>query len=263
MISTMYKKIKNSRKKIGYTILAFTFWILVWQVIYSVVGSSVIVASPLETFFKILELSMTVQFWSSILNSLIHILLGFCVAVLLSLLLAALSFKFELIDRLFSPLLKLIRATPVASFIVLALFWLSRDIVPSFIAFLMVVPLVFTNLSEGLKNIERDYLEFAQVYKFSFFKKIRLIYIPSLMPYFVSACSVGLGFAWKSAIAAEVISLPQNTLGLEIYNAKVYIETVDLFALTAVIIILSIFIEKTFLFLLKRISNKVLKGGAK
>ena len=83
------------------------------------------------------------------------------------------------------------------------------------------------------------------------------------MPYFVSACSVGLGFAFKSGIAAEVIAHSKNTLGLAIYDAKVYIETVDVFALTAVIIILSIFLEKAFMFLVKTISDKVLKGGAK
>ena len=82
------------------------------------------------------------------------------------------------------------------------------------------------------------------------------------MPYFVSACSVGLGFGWKAGIAAEVIGLPKNTLGLEIYNSKIYIETIDLFALTAVIIILSILLEKVFMFLLSRLSKRILKGGA-
>ncbi|MEE1279806.1 MAG: ABC transporter permease subunit [Oscillospiraceae bacterium] len=259
----MSDKKRSLLSRIGFTLAAAVFWIAVWQIIYLVVGSSVIVASPLETFLRVLQLAATTNFWLCILNSIGHILLGFLLAVLVSVPLAALTARFELLYRLFSPLLKLVRATPVASFIVLALFWLSREGVPSFIAFLMVVPLVFTNLSEGFRNIDRNLLEMAQVYKFSILKKIRLIYLSSLMPYFVSACSVGLGFAWKSGIAAEVISLPENTLGLEIYNAKVYIETVDLFALTAVIIILSIFIEKSFMFILKRISDNVLKGGAK
>ena len=263
MHSTMLDNKKSRLSKIGFTLLAAVFWLAIWEVIYLIVGSSVIVASPVETFLRILELAVTSNFWLCILNSIGHILLGFFLAILVSVPLAAITARFELLYRLFSPLLKLIRATPVASFIVLALFWLNREVVPSFIAFLMVVPLVFTNLSEGFRNISKEYLEMAEVYRFSFFKKVRLIYLPSLMPYFVSACSVGLGFAWKSGVAAEVISLPQNTLGLEIYNAKVYIETVDLFALTAVIIILSIFIEKAFMFILKRISDKVLKGGAK
>lgn len=262
MVSTMLNKNTKVSKTV-YSLLAAFFWIAVWQVIYLLVGSSYIVASPLETLLRVFELAATTNFWLCILNSIGHILLGFLLAVLVSVPLAALTARFEFIHRLFSPLLKLIRATPVASFIILALFWLSREGVPSFIAFLMVVPLVFTNLSEGFRNVDVKLLEMAQVYKFSLFKKIRLIYLPSLMPYFVSACTVGLGFAWKSGVAAEVIALPKNTLGLEIYNAKVYIETVDLFALTAVIIILSIFIEKAFMFILKRISDKVLKGGAK
>ena len=81
------------------------------------------------------------------------------------------------------------------------------------------------------------------------------------MPYFVSAISVGLGFAWKSGIAAEVIGLSKNSLGLEIYNSKIYIETTDLFAYTLVIILLSVLMEKAVMFTLKKLSKKVLKGG--
>lgn len=259
----MLDKIKKKGSKIVFSLLAAVFWIGVWQIVHIAVGSSIIVASPLETFRRVFTLGLTVEFWIFTLNSIGHILLGFLLAVAVATPLAALTARFELLHRLFSPFLKLIRATPVASFIVLALFWLSKEGVPSFIAFLMVVPLIFSNLSEGFSNIDPHLLEMAEIYRFSFLKKARLIYLPSLMPYFVSACSVGLGFAWKSGVAAEVIALPEKTLGLEIYNAKVYIETVDLFALTFVIIMISIVMEKAFLYVLKCLSNKVLKGGAK
>ena len=263
MLSTMYKNKKSALKSALYSLSAAFFWIAVWQIVYFIVGSDVIVASPLSTLLRVIELSAGTSFWLSVLNSIGNILLGFLFSIVFAIILSAFCSRSEFLQRLFSPLIKLVRATPVASFIILAIFWLSTDAVPTFISFLMVFPLVFTNLSEGFKGVDKNLLEMAEVYRFDFFKKVRLIYIPSLMPYFVSACSVGLGFAFKSGIAAEVIAQSKNTLGLAIYDAKVYIETVDVFALTCVIIILSILLEKAFMFLIKSISDKVLKGGAK
>ena len=259
MHSTSYPNKKRLPKPITITLVA-VFWILVWQIVYYVVGSDIIVASPISTFKRVIELGSTAYFWACTLNSILHILGGFLLALVVSIILAALCSKSNVLHTLFSPIIKLVKATPVASFIVLALFWLSSG-VSSFIAFLMVMPLIFTNLVEGFKNIDPALLEMAKIYRISIFKKIRLIYVPSIMPYFVSACSVGLGFAWKSGIAAEVIGLPKTSLGLEIYNAKIYLETVDIFALTAVIIVLSVIMEKGFMFLLKKLSKKILKGG--
>lgn len=259
----MFKNNKGAIKNALYSLFAAAFWLSVWQIVYFIVGSDVIVASPISTFLRVLKLSGTSGFWLSIFNSIGNILLGFLLSIAISVPLAAICSRSQFLMRLFSPIVKLVRATPVASFIILAIFWLSTDAVPTFIALLMVVPLIFTNLSEGFSEIDKNLIEMAQVYRFDLFKKIRLIYIPSLMPYFVSACSVGLGFAFKSGIAAEVIAQTKNTLGLAIYDAKVYIETVDVFALTTVIIILSILLEKAFMFVIKFISDKVLKGGAK
>ena len=240
----------NKTKKAAKLALVLLFWLLVWQVVYLIIGSDIIFASPFATFKRVFELAATAEFWKSSANSIFHILFGFLLALVVSIPLAAVTARFKFINLLFSPILKLIKATPVASFIVLALFWLKSGIV-SFIAFLMVVPLVLSNLSEGFQNLDKGLLEMAKVYKFSFIKKVRLIYIPSLMPYFVAACSVGLGFAWKAGIAAEVIALPDSTLGLDIYNAKIYIETIDLFALTVVIIVLSILATASQYFLRK------------
>ena len=131
------KKLKKYAKPAAFALSA-VFWLLVWQIIYLIVGSDVIVASPIATFKRVFELAGTPYFWLCVGNSIINVLIGFALALCLSIILAALSNRFIVFEYLFSPLIKLVRATPVASFIVLALFWLN-DGVPSFIVFLMVV----------------------------------------------------------------------------------------------------------------------------
>ena len=63
------------------------------------------------------------------------------------------------------------------------------------------------------------------------------------MPAFLSTALTALGFAWKSGIAAEVICRPENSLGNMLQSAKLYISTPDVFAITAVVALLSIILE--------------------
>lgn len=236
------------------------FWVAVWQGVYLLIGNDLLIASPKMTLQRVLQLAATSVFWQCCANSVGHILMGFALAFLAAVVLSVLSAVLPVLGRLLSPIMHLIRATPVASFIVLALLWLKTGL-SAFIAFLMVLPILYGNLSEGFSSVDRSLLEMAAVYRMPFFRKLRLIYLPALLPHLVSACSTGLGFCWKAGIAAEVIGLPGRTLGSEIYNAKVYLETTDLFALTAVIILFSVLLEKLFLYLLRRTTDRIVKGG--
>ena len=73
------------------------------------------------------------------------------------------------------------------------------------------------------------------------------------MPFFMAAAKAGMGLAWKAGIAAEVLASPSLGIGTELYNAKIYLETADLFAWTAVIIAISVALERLFIKLLRRV----------
>lgn len=161
-----------------------------------------------------------------------------------------------LVRALLNPLLRLIKAVPVASFIILALFWLSTSRNLSvLISFLMVLPVIYTNVLQGIASTEPELLEMARVFRIPFGKRLRYIYIPAVLPYFVSACSVGLGFCFKSGIAAEVIGLPQNSIGAQLYEAKLYLMTAELFAWTAVIVMVSVVFEKLVMLLVRLLAG--------
>lgn len=250
----------RAKKIISYA-LAAAFWILVWQLAYSRVSQDIILASPAQTAQRLLSLCTQAEFWRSVGFTVLRVLAGFSAAVVFATVLAALTAGFNAANILFSPLLSVVRATPVASFIIIALVWMNRDAVPIFIAFLMVVPVVWANVFAGIKATDTRLLEMAKLFRFSPLRKLRLVYVPSVIPHFVGACSSGLGFAWKSAIAAEVLSLPRKSVGVELYSAKIYLETADLFAWTAAVIILSIILEKIIMRLIASAGAR-LGGGA-
>ena len=147
------------------------------------------------------------------------------------------------VETLLAPLHTVIRATPVSSFILLVWLWLKRAHVPVFISFLMVLPIIWTATQEALGAVDGDLREMARMYRFSRWKKIQYLYVPSVRPAFMAACMTGLGFAWKSGIAAEVIALTPDSVGKHLSDAKNYLEYPDLFAWTLTVILRSMALE--------------------
>ena len=250
--------------------VAILFWLLVWQLIVVVLdkksgmpGGNILVASPLETVKTLAVLVRTTDFWKAVGHSFFKIASGFFLAVAAGGLCAVLASLSGVVRALLNPVLRLIKAVPVASFIILALFWLSSSKNLSvLISFLMVLPVIYTNVLQGIEATDKELLEMASVFRISAGKRIRYIYIPAVLPYFVSACSVGLGFCFKSGIAAEIIGLPQNSIGERLYDAKLYLLTEELFAWTAVIVLVSVIFEKTVMLLVKALV-KALAGDGK
>ncbi len=247
-------------KKILLTILITAIWIGIWQCIYILVGNPLFVESPYHLFVRFLELVQQLDFWKTVFLSVSNILVGFVAGVLFGTIIAFVSIN-DFLDKLFSPLKIIIRATPVASFIMLTWIWLKRSDIPVFISFLMVTPIVWGNVSTGIKNIKKEHKELAYVYKFSKIKKLKSIYLPSVMPYFATSVCTSSGLVWKAGIAAEVLCQPQGTIGANLFEAKGFLETLDVFVWTAVVIIISIILEMIIKMVLKKLENRFKFAG--
>ena len=237
----------NSTKIKGWSVL---FWLAVWEIASRLLGQSLLLAYPLTVIKRLAVLAVTTPFWQSILFSLLRIIGGFLCGVLFGTLLAIFAVNHTKFEELIAPLILLIKTIPVASFIILVLIFISSKNLSVMISFLMVLPIVYTNVRNGILETDRNLLEMASVFSLSRFKKFRYIYVPQVFPYFQSACSVCLGLAFKSGIAAEVIGIPTGSIGEHLYNAKIYLNTPDLFAWTLVIVLLSLTLEKLLLALL-------------
>ena len=240
---------------------AVLFWIAVWQAgsmalqaVYP--NGHLLLPSPITALLRLGDLALTAVFWQSIGRSFLRIIGGFLLSCLAASLLAVPAFRWKWVRELMGPLVAAIKAVPVASFIILALFWLNSRSLALFISFLMVFPPVYLNVLEGIRQTDGKLLEMARVFRVPLWRQICGIYIPSVMPYFRTAVSLGLGLCWKAGVAAEVIGLPAGSVGEQLYNAKVYYMMPDLFAWTAVIVLVSVLFEKLFLHLVDRVVRK-------
>lgn len=237
------------------------FWIAVWFLIALIVDQEVLVASPKSVLLRLQTLVGKRYFWDSAFHSLVRILAGWLLGVVVGLVISIVTHKSILANNTISPLFTVIRATPVASFIILALVWLKTGDIPVFTSFLMVLPILWGNMTSGLDNIDKDLVEVSRVFEFSLVDRLRRVYIPMLMPHFISGCMTSLGLAWKAGIAAEILCKPQNSIGKYIYESKLYLETADLFAWTALVIVLSMILEKSLIFLVKRVRKRFGMGA--
>ena len=155
----------------------------------------------------------------------------------------------------------MIRSTPVASFIVLLLLWLGRDLLPVVIVVLMALPVIWGNVCAGIRNTDPLLLRTAKVFGFTRLRTLRRVYIPSVMPHFLSGCRTALGLGWKAGIAAEVLTVPALSIGKLLMEAKQYWEVTDLFAWTLVVILCSLIIEKVLMAAIGRLGRACWPGG--
>lgn len=253
----MKKRLRNYSEKI----LVIGFWLLLWEILSRRIGQDIILPSPLMTAKSLSKLCITAQFWTSILFSSLRIISGFALSVLVGIILAVAAYNIKIIELLITPLMKLAQAMPVASFIILALIWIKSKNLSALTSFMMVMPLIYANTYQGLITADEKLLQMASVFRLGKVRKIKAIYIPAVMPHFIAAISVGVGLCWKAGIAAEVIGIPSGSIGEKLYEAKIYLMTKELFAWTAVIILISAAFEKIVIFLVNLTGNKYSKGG--
>ena len=238
---------KDNKKRIPGPVrvcVSVAFWLGIWELAAVLIGKELLFPTPFTVLEHLGGLVVTGEFWIKTGVSLARVMGGFLIGCLAGTALAVPAAFSEWGDAVISPLVRVIRSTPVASFIILVMLWTGYGFVPVVTSALMAAPVVFLNVLEGIRETDRKLLEVARVYRFGRKKTLRLIYLPSVRPYFLAGAVTSLGLAWKAGIAAEVLCLPRNAIGGEIYYSKLYLETADLFAWTAVVILLSFVLEK-------------------
>lgn len=242
-------------KTVKNILIPLAFWLIVWQLAALAVGKDLLLPGPWTVARTLAALVVTAKFWQITALTLARIFAGMLAGAALGTLIAVLTCASVWCDRLLSPLVKVIRATPVASFILLVLLWVSTGRVPGVISALMVLPVLWGNVAKGIRETDPQLLELAAAYRFGRGKTLKLVYIPSVAPYFTAGVETGLGLAWKAGVAAEVLCRPKLAIGTQVYFSRTYMETADLFAWTLVVILLSFLVETVLVRLLRKAVN--------
>lgn len=248
-----------SRKTVLIRIFRIVILILiylgVWQLLSMIVGSSLLLPSPVETaerFFRIIvDKDCLLDLGFTFLRLIAGYLLGAAAGIVLAVLTARSSF----FRFLLSPFRVLIKSTPVLSFVLLLLVSVVSNMVPVVVAAIMVAPMIWATTEQAILSLDTKLTEMACLY-FTPFQQFHLVYLPQMLPQILASGLTALGFAWKAVITAEVLSLPKFAIGNRMYLSKIYLETPDMVAWTVLVVSLSLALELLLKYTTKRLRRR-------
>ncbi len=233
-------------------IIPLLFWLFLWQLGAILVSNSFLLPGIPETLCALCELLSDGGFYSAVLLSAVRVILGLAIGIAVGIIMAILCHESAIARSIFTPFVRVVKSTPVASFIVVLWVLLSGEALSVFIGFLMVMPIIYQNVCDGLLSIDKELLEVALVFEFSREKTFKLITLPAVMKYLIPGIITASGLCWKAEIAAEIIAYTKHSIGQGINDAKFNMDTPTVFAWTLIIILLSIGLESLTSLLLRR-----------
>lgn len=239
------KNIKKEQKsKQGRKILVCLAWLVIWQTCAMLAGSELLLPSPVATMRAILRLAMEKSFYidagATLARCVIAMLLSFGAGMTA----AFAAYKRERIRDFLKLPVSFFKSVPVMAIIIYVILLASSDWVAIIVCFIMCFPIVYTSALCGLDSVSAEYVELAEVYGLTERQKRQLIYLPAIRSDINAALRLVCGISWKAVIAAEVLSIPDFSLGYEMMNAKYYLETDRLFAYIIAIVCLSLIFER-------------------
>ena len=232
---------KNSLLKILSPLITLAAFLLAWFVLAKIIDVEILLPDPTKVLASFWELisNQSGNFYSAVWATLLRAGTGFLISFGLALVFVALSLVSAVVERAISPLVLIARATPTMSIILLALVWLNANLSPVLVGVLISFPALYSALMGCIRGVDPALIEMAKVYKVGFFSRITKLYVPCVVPSFSEQCASITSLNLKVVIAGEVLAQSTISMGLEMQLAKVMLEMPDLFAWTAVAIILS------------------------
>ena len=234
---------KNKILRVAYIIVPILFWFAVWDISALIVDHTYFLPTVKETFSALFRILASFSFYKALFLTILRVFLGLALGIILAIILAFLSCKFQIAKAIISPLMSIMKATPVVTLVILLWIMLSGEQLPVVIAVLMVMPIIWQNLVDGYETIDKNLTEVCYIFEFSFFQKLKYLIFPALLKYFIPSVITATGLAWKSEIATEIIAYTTNSIGKFINDADTAYDSPSVFALTLVIIVLSIALE--------------------
>ncbi len=247
----MTDSIMQSRKALE-RVLAVAVALLLWQAAAMLLSQDFLLASPVAVIRRLIIMLGSGATYGRMWYTFYHIAGGFLLGLLAGVLLAIPAARFRVFETVLWPYMITVKSVPVVSFIILSYLFLSSSALPVFISFLIVLPVIYNNILNGIKNTDPKMAEMAQVFSLSWRRRILYITLPQIKPFLISGCQTAIGLAFKSGVAAEVIAIVKNTIGEQLYTSKLYFESDKLLAWTLIIVLMSVLFERLFVGLINK-----------
>ena len=223
-------------------VLSLFVILTIWELLALVINDDFFLPGVFKTGKVLVNIIASKTFFEVIFTAFWRVLRGLILGIALGIIIAALCHRSDIVNTVLSPIISIMKATPVACIIVLLWIRLNYTEIAIFVVVLMVTPIVWQNVYDGLKTVDSSLLEVTEVFELSKAERLKVLVIPSILTYLLPAIVTSVGLAWKAEVAAEIMT--NDNMGKLIYDFKtVSFDTASIFAWTVVIVTLSIAFE--------------------
>lgn len=226
-------------------VLIWSFYFILWQGIAMMVNQSIILPSFLDVLNRLVYILSDSSFYNHLFITLFRVVLGTLSAFILSFIFAILSYDFKWVEQALKPLVLVSKTIPNITYILLVLIWFSREMSVFFVTLLILFPVLYTQISTGLFGINPEHLEVLKLYPETYFHRLIKVIIPLIKIPLFEGLKGALSLGFKVGVMAEILGQVQPGLGYLMHIARMNFETVDLFAYTAIMILVVVIIEKS------------------
>ncbi len=178
----------------------------------------------------------------SAMRIILTLLLDSCIAFPLGII-SGLSKKCE---AFFSTAENILKSVPTMTVLLLALIWFKSEVTPLFVSSLIVLPILYGNIRDGVKNIDKNLIIMSEDFSVPLKCRLKFLYIPCITPFIKNAYDNASGFCVKVLISAEVLSQPKYGIGTAFQIARVQLNTAALFAWGVIAVLLAVLLQNIF-----------------
>lgn len=208
-------------KKIIKNFLIFAVIILLWQLASNAgIWSAYVLPSPHKVWISFVKMLQNGELMKHLTVSLRRIAQGFSISCILTFIFTLLAALIPALEPYYSSLLSVIRHIPPISLIPLLILWFGIGESPKIIVIVLasVFP-VFLNTESGIFGCDKGLIEVGQVLGFSRSRIFFKIMLPNAVPEILVGVRIGLGYAWRAIVSAEMIAAASG-LGYFILDAQ-------------------------------------------
>lgn len=211
-------------RKFNFIFCSVVLILAVWQLFYLFNNQNFLLPAPTEVFVTFYQEVMGGALLIHLVNSLFRVFVGFGIASFLGVSLALLLGYFEKFGKYFKPIIEILRPIPPIAWIPIAILWFGLGNMSAFfIVFLGALFPVFTNAYFGITSLPVIYRNVAATFELGKRKFIFKILLPFSLPYIFTGMRIGMGMAWMSVIAAELIGA-QSGIGYYIQMSRLLLQ---------------------------------------
>lgn len=246
----MKKRVRN----ISLTIASILIIVVLWQIASStgIFGrvdpkiSKILLPSPKAVLNESINIIKSGYLLKHIWISFQRVAIGFGIAFFVGILLGILMGISKNLRTMLYPVFRIIAPIPGVAWVPLAILWfgLGNNAAVFIIVVSAITPIII-NVLQGVQSLDKNLEDVMTIMKASFIEKIQYMIIPSIIPYVVTGLKLGLGYAWRAVIAAEMVGVPGGlgyVLSVGRSTAKTEITIITMIVLSMMLIIMEEFL---------------------